>query len=137
MCAFRILVVDDDQSCLEIMTCSLERKGHEVFAVTGGVSALEYLKDHYEQTDLVLLDLMMPDMYGLDVIQVIRNNPQLKHIPVLLQTGTSQISNISKALEFNDVTYILKPYKTTDLIASVEKSLASKLVMAGEKSDGA
>jgi len=74
----------------------------------GGIKALEILRQ--EKVDVVFLDLMMPDMYGLNVLQEMKRDPNLSNIPVILQSGTSDEAEIHKAYDMGILSYIKKPY---------------------------
>ena len=96
----------------------LEDLGYDVIIAEGGVIGIEMLKKSNKNNniDLILLDLMMPDICGLDVLKWIKKDQKFKHIPVILQTGV-QISNdiMDTAREFSNVHVLLKPYDKEDL----------------------
>ncbi len=120
----RILLVDDEQVCLEIGSIYLKRMGYEVVTVNGGIPALEYLKAHPGEIHLILLDLMMPDMYGLDVLKALRADPTLKNIPVIMQSGFVNHEDISTAeLILGAIKpSISKPYTKTDIEKAINNA---------------
>ena len=121
----RIVYVEDELEMIDLVKLILSRKGYEVIGAAGGREGLDVIKA--EVPDLVLLDLMMPDIEGWDVYQQIRADDTTKHIPVIVVTAKAQ--NIDKVLglhiaKVND--YISKPFSPQDLVASVEKVLGTE-----------
>jgi DNA-binding response OmpR family regulator len=103
----------------------LSRKGYDVIGAAGGREGLDTIREVVP--DLVLLDLMMPDIEGWDVYQQIRADETTKHIPVIVVTAKAQ--NIDKVLGLHIAKvddYISKPFSPQDLVASVEKVLESE-----------
>jgi DNA-binding response OmpR family regulator len=118
----KIVYVEDELEMIDLVKLILSRKGYEVIGAAGGREGLDIIQEMVP--DLVLLDLMMPDIEGWDVYQQIRANDATKHIPVIVVTAKAQ--NIDKVLglhiaKVND--YISKPFSPQDLVASVEKVL--------------
>ncbi len=124
----RILAVDDEATCLEIIKFSLTTRGYEVFAVEGGSEAIEFLKANSHKIDLILLDMMMPQMDGIETLKHIRQIESARLIPVIFQTGTSHYAPINKAQDEGNIDYVIrKPYKRDDLIKVINIALADKL----------
>jgi two-component system sensor histidine kinase ChiS len=119
----RILVIDDEQTCLNSMGILLHDTKFELFFADGGQAGLEYLRQNYNEIDIILLDLMMPDMYGLNVLAEIKNNINLKHIPVILQTGVSDETEIAKAMSMGVIGYITKPYNKDKILSQLQQAL--------------
>jgi DNA-binding response OmpR family regulator len=118
----KIVYVEDELEMIDLVKLILSRKGYEVIGAAGGREGLDIIRDVVP--DLVLLDLMMPDIEGWDVYQQIRADEATKHIPVIVVTAKAQ--NIDKVLglhiaKVND--YISKPFSPQDLVASVGKVL--------------
>ena len=86
--AVRILVVDDEPEALKLFGYSLHRQGYEVLVAQNGMEALEIIQEH--KPDLVVLDVMMPDMDGYEVCRRIRNDPEAKHLPIVMLTAKSE-----------------------------------------------
>ena len=119
----KIVYVEDELEMIDLVKLILSRKGYNVIGAAGGREGLDIIRE--EIPDLVLLDLMMPDIEGWDVYQQIRADEATKHIPVIVVTAKAQ--NIDKVLglhiaKVND--YISKPFSPQDLVASVERVLA-------------
>jgi two-component system response regulator VicR len=116
----RILYIEDELEMIDLVRLILGRKGYEVVGANGGK---EGLKQVFETLpDLVLLDLMMPDVDGWDVYQKMKGDDKTKHIPVIVITAKAQ--NIDKVLGLHIAKvddYITKPFKPQELLDSVEK----------------
>jgi two-component system chemotaxis response regulator CheY len=115
----KILVVDDSPVVKKIVTTTLAKKGFEVKEALDGVSALEILLS--ERIDLVITDLNMPKMDGLQLTREIRKNPTYKRIPVIMLTTNP--SEEQKALEAGANLYLKKPVTSEELISHVQKFL--------------
>jgi DNA-binding response OmpR family regulator len=115
-----IVYVEDEPEMIDLVKLILGRRGYQVTGAIGGQEGLDVIRDLVP--DLILLDLMMPDIEGWDVYQQIRADETTKHIPVIVITAKAQ--NIDKVLglhiaKVND--YISKPFSPQDLVDSVEK----------------
>jgi signal transduction histidine kinase len=103
----RFLVVDDSETTREMLCRMLERQGHMCTAVGSGSEALEHLST--EHFDMVLLDLMMPEINGLDVLKTIKAKPELKDRAVVMLSAFDEVAEIGKCLEAGADDYLLKP----------------------------
>ncbi len=126
----RLVYVEDEQEMIDLVRLILTRRGYEVMGANGGREGLDVIRR--EKPDLVLLDLMMPDMDGWDVYQQIKADENTRDIPVIVVTAKAQ--SIDKVLglhiaKVND--YISKPFSPQELIDSVEKVLAPGRSEAG------
>ena len=118
-----ILVIDDDEMNLQIAKMILERKLKcEVIGVDNGVEGIEILKS--QPVNLVLLDILMPEFDGIETLQKIRGDEEIKDIPVMMLTASSDKENIKKVKVLGVKDYIKKPFMPADLIGRVEKKLA-------------
>jgi DNA-binding response OmpR family regulator len=121
----RILCIEDEPDMIDLMRLILARRGYEVEGAPGGQEGLRKVRD--SQPDLVLLDLMMPDMDGWEVYQQIKADEKTRHIPVIIVTAKAQ--SIDKVLglqiaKVND--YIAKPFSPGELVESVQRILEKK-----------
>jgi len=115
----RILCIEDEPEMIELMRLILSRKGYQVTGATGGQAGLEKMQQ--ELPDLVLLDLMMPDMGGWEVYQQMKVDEKLKEIPVIIVTAKAQSIDKVLGLHIAKVDdYIAKPFNPSELIDSVE-----------------
>lgn len=117
-----ILCIEDEAEMIDLMRLILSRKGYNVRGASGGAEGLQMIRD--EKPDLILLDLMMPDMDGWEVYQQIKAEESSKDIPVIIVTAKAQ--NIDRVLglhiaKVND--YIAKPFTPQELLHSIEKTL--------------
>ena len=118
----RVLCIEDHDEMIELIRLILGRRGFQVEGATGGRAGLQAIQEH--PPDLVLLDLMMPDMDGWEVYRQIRASDEFKEIPVIAVTAKAQ--NIDRVLGLHIAgmdDFITKPFGAKDLIASVERVL--------------
>jgi CheY-like chemotaxis protein len=115
-----ILAVDDDEINLEIIAQTVLQAGHEFKGVTDGQSGLHYLDANKDIIDIILLDKMMPEMSGMEVLQHIKANPATAHIPVILQTGDAGTTEVQEGLEAGAYYYLTKPFYPKVLLALIE-----------------
>lgn len=130
----KILVVDDEPDILEIITFTLESKGHDIATAKDGAEAIALVKK--SEPELIILDVMMPKMNGMQVVDFLRNKEQYNHIPIIMLTATTQYSRRPdeewrKKIGVED--YISKPFEPIDLIQRVDKVLKDNF---REKGDG-
>jgi DNA-binding response OmpR family regulator len=121
--AKRILVVDDDENILTLERTILEQKGFDVTTVPGGAEALQVLHD--QPFDLVLLDVMMPEIDGFTVCRRIKDDPKLKDIPVIFLTAKGGGDALAEGFESGAIMYINKPFTANKLLTIVNTMLES------------
>ena len=120
--AKRVVCIEDEPEMIDLVRLILGRKGFEVIGANGGVEGLEAVRR--EKPDLVLLDLMMPDMDGWEVYQQIKADETLRHIPVVVVTAKAQSIDKGLGLHIAKVDdYITKPFGPQELLESVSKIL--------------
>ena len=110
-----VVIIDDEKSCLESLRLIVESLGYDVAATEGGINGLKFLKKHAVDIDLVLLDLMMPDLYGLNILRELRFISQAVHLPIVMQTGSTDQSELHKAMAFGILGVIHKPYNREEI----------------------
>lgn len=118
----RILVVDDDVDTLRLVGLMLQRQGYEVLAASNG--SLGLTKAFEERPDLILLDVMMPDMDGFEVTRRLRKNPATASIPILMFTAKNQLDDKVAGFEVGADDYLTKPTHPTELQAHVKALLS-------------
>jgi two-component system alkaline phosphatase synthesis response regulator PhoP len=118
----KILAVDDETDLLLIIKTALSSEGFEVVTATNGPDALAMAED--EHPDLVILDVMMPEMNGFEVLQALREQPSTERVPVIMLTGLSDKEKIRDALAAGIDYYIIKPFQLHDLISKVQLAIA-------------
>ena len=120
--AKKILVIDDHLETVELIEMTLRRHGYDVTGVQSGAAGIKKAKA--ERPDLILLDIMMPDMDGLAVCRQIRSDEELEPIPVILFTAKTQAEEKLMGFEAGADDYLTKPTRPEELIARVEAILA-------------
>lgn len=120
--AERILIIDDDVDTLRLVGLMLQRQGYQISAASNGTLGLS--KALEERPDLILLDVMMPDMDGYEVVRRLRKNPATVSIPVLMFTAKTQIDDKVTGFESGADDYLTKPTHPTELQAHVKALLA-------------
>ena len=121
----RILCIEDEPEMIDLIKLILGRRGYEVLGATGGIEGARLVRELLP--DLVLLDLMMPDMDGWEVYQQMKADEKTRDIPVIVVTAKAQSIDRVLGLHIAKVDdYIAKPFSPTDLMNSVEKVLKSK-----------
>jgi CheY-like chemotaxis protein len=114
----RVLVVDDDRVIQQLLEVNLELEGYDVVATAAdGREALE--KIGKLKPDLVILDIMMPKMDGLEVCRRLRADPELADIPVILLSARAQDMDIREGLEIGASAYLTKPFDPVELLEVV------------------
>jgi len=117
----KVLVADDDSALVGTLTWILKGQGCEVVAVPNGEHLLERLGD--EHPDLVLLDIMMPKVDGLQLLERIRREPQWRDLPVLMISSMDPEDGTAKALGLGASDFVAKPFRVKELLARVESQL--------------
>ncbi|MBI2331734.1 MAG: response regulator [Chloroflexi bacterium] len=120
--AERILIVDDDVDTLRLVGLMLQRQGYQVIAASNGSQGLT--KAFEERPNLILLDVMMPDMDGYEVPRRLRKNPATASIPILMFTAKTQLDDKVAGFEVGADDYLTKPTHPTELQAHVKSLLA-------------
>ncbi|HOG46599.1 MAG TPA: response regulator [Anaerolineae bacterium] len=119
--ANKIMVVDDDPNALRLVSYALQAEGYVVAIAASGAEALARIEG--EQPDLIILDVMMPDMSGLEVCQRIRANPASARLPILILSARGLVADRVSGLKSGADDYLPKPADTSELIARVEALL--------------
>lgn len=117
----KILVVDDEKDILELLEYNLEKEGYEVLKATTGEEALELTEK--KLSDLIILDLMLPDLDGLEVCKILKRNTKTALIPIIMLTAKGEESDIIVGLELGADDYITKPFSPKVLIVRVKAVL--------------
>jgi CheY-like chemotaxis protein len=115
--AQRILVVDDNPDSVIIMRTILESQGYEVAVATNGAEALEQVTE--ATPDLVLLDIMMPNVGGLEVLQRMREDARTGRVPVILVTAKAQDEDVMSGYQYGADYYITKPFTPKQLLYGI------------------
>ncbi|MDY7023729.1 MAG: response regulator transcription factor [Cyanobacteriota bacterium] len=132
----RLMLVDDDPNLVLLVRDYLEFRGYEVSTAENGVKALELLES--QLPDLIICDIMMPEMDGYTLVKHIREDPRTDWIPVLFLSAKGQSQDKVKGLNTGADVYIVKPFEPEELVAQVESSLrqASRLIKINSRHAG-
>jgi two-component system cell cycle response regulator len=131
----KILIVDDLPENVFMLQDRLEREGYEIITAYDGQPGIE--KTKAEMPDLILLDVMMPGITGIEVCKTLVNDPETKNIPIILVTAKVGAEDTREGLEAGAFDYIKKPFNRVELLARVNSALklseAQKLLIDAEK----
>ena len=116
-----VLVVEDEEDIMEVIRFNLEKEGYEVHQALSGEKALQVIENNLPS--LVLLDLMLPGINGLDLCRIFKQNDRTKAIPVIMLTAKSEDADIVAGLEMGAEDYITKPFSPRVLLARVRTVL--------------
>ncbi len=125
-----ILVIDDEEDILELVRYNLAREAYNVRLATSGEQALRMIRQ--ELPDLVLLDLMLPNIDGLEVCKRIKGDPDTAEVPVVMLTAKGAETDIVAGLELGAADYITKPFSPRILLARVRAVLRRNNLDAGD-----
>lgn len=122
--ALHILVVDDDMMSRMTAGQCVKQAGHTAAMAEGGVRALEMLQS--DKYDLVLLDLLMPDMDGFEVLGQIKENPQLKDIAVIMVSGADEAESMARCIQMGATGHLAKPLDSVSLTKLIAECMANQ-----------
>lgn len=119
-----VLIIDDSAENLKFLANILSKNGYEPVISRGGKQAMEFLKT--ESPDLILLDIMMPELDGYEVCRMLKEQPETREIPIIFLTAKTDTDSLVKGFESGGVDYIVKPFKTRELLARVKTHIELK-----------
>ena len=122
----KILVVDDEPDLVDTVRCRLEFNGYEVVTAENGKEGLE--KAASERPDLILLDHAMPVMNGVEMLERLRNHPELSGTAVIMLTASSEAHDVEKACSRGVTEYIVKPFDFAVLVDKVAGAMEDKKI---------
>jgi len=118
----KILIVEDEESLLKLESILLTSKGYDVRGVANGQAALDALAE--ELADLVLLDIMLPEIDGFEVCRRIKTEARTRHIPVIMLTAKKSRDDMARGEKVGADWYITKPFKSAMVIETIQRFLA-------------
>ena len=118
-----VLAVDDKETNLVLLAGMLESEGYQVVTATDGVQAWDILESNTYNFQAVLLDRVMPNMNGLEVLQKMKGHPQFQSIPVIMQTAANATNEILEGIEAGAFYYLAKPYQKKILVGIVQSAI--------------
>ena len=120
----KIVVADDDLDLCELLAMKLRQSDFEVFMALDGMQAIELVRS--VEPDLVILDIMMPLMSGMEVLRQMKSEPAIADIPVILMTAKRQENDVASGFALGVVDYIVKPFNLKDLVVQVRTVISGK-----------
>ncbi len=121
----RIVIADDDADIRELVVFKLRHAGHEVLPVADGTAAVEACLA--DRPDLVILDVMMPGMSGLEAARVLRAEASMNGVPIIMLTARAQESDIEQGFEAGADDYVVKPFSPRELAVRVAAVLGEEV----------
>ncbi len=131
MALSNILVVDDETYIVELVKFNLEKEGFQVIVAHDGLKALAMVKS--DSPDLIILDIMLPKMDGLEVCQLLKKDPNYSSIPIIMLTARGEELDTVLGLELGADDYIKKPFSPRELLARVKARLRAIQIMQAEQ----
>ncbi len=124
---YTVLVVDDNDDNIFLLESIITSHGYNVISASGGQEALDLIKSKRAELDIIILDVMMPVIDGLEVTRSIKSNSRTRHIPVILLTAKQKDRNdVAKGLDLGADDYLSKPVDSMELLARIRSSLQTK-----------
>jgi phosphate regulon transcriptional regulator PhoB len=128
----RIVLIEDEKDIVELVRYNFRKEGFEVESFLRGKDGLEYL--HHKSADLVLLDILLPDLDGAEICKRLRSDDRLKSVPVIFLTAKGEEIDRILGLELGADDYVVKPFSPRELVARV-KAVLRRQVRATEKQE--
>ena len=119
-----ILVVDDEVVNLTLLSSKLQREGYTVTKAQNGRQALAILRK--QPFDLVLLDILMPEMDGFQVLEQMKSDEKLRHLPVIVISALDKMEDVIRGIEMGALDHLIKPFNPLLLDARIDAALAAK-----------
>lgn len=130
----KVLVVDDEFHIVELVRFNLEKEGYIVIEAYDGLGALESVRDEFP--DLIILDIMLPGMDGLEVCKTLKQSPEYCRIPIIMLTAKGEEVDTVLGLEMGADDYIKKPFSPREMVARVKARLRALKIMEAEQAFG-
>lgn len=130
----KILIVDDEKDIVDLVAYNIEREGYSSLKAHDGRTALELIKKH--RPDLVILDLMLPGIDGLEVCRLLRKDPATEKIPIIMLTAKSEPVDKIIGLEIGADDYLAKPFNVRELLARLKALLRRAEIRPGVAAAG-
>ena len=122
----KILVADDSAVAAAMLSNALKSRGYDVVRAADGIEAVQHV--YRESPDLILLDIFMPHMNGYQACRLLKDDPAVAHIPIIILTGSDSRSAESWSLQTGADAFMTKGFDPTELLATVERLLALSLI---------
>ena len=120
----KILIVDDEEFILNLLRNGLTENGFDVITAPDGFEGILSVEDH--KPDMVISDIMMPRLSGLDFLKALKNNKETRNIPVILISARDEVEIVQKGLSMGAVDYITKPFKINEIVGKLLELLVAE-----------
>ncbi|MEE9316419.1 MAG: response regulator [bacterium] len=120
----KILIVEDDPTTVQLIEFLLKKNNFEVLIAYNGVEALQIAKK--EKLDLILMDVMMPKMDGIEAIEKLKKDENTRDIPIIILSALGQEMDVMRGLQAGASSYIVKPFSPQELLAEINTKLTKK-----------
>jgi phosphate regulon transcriptional regulator PhoB len=117
----KILIVDDEPDIVQLISYNLKKEGFHISTALDGEEALTKVREGH--LDLIILDLMLPGIHGMELCRILRNNPKTAHVPIIMLTARGEESDKIRGLETGADDYMTKPFSPKELLARVKAIL--------------
>src|ERR1700689_4887128 len=114
----KILVVEDDRDISELISYNLEREGYDIACLYDGSEVIDFVRKR--KPDLIILDLMLPEVDGIEICRTLKSDGNTKHIPIVMLTAKSEESDVVIGLQMGADDYIPKPFSPKVLVARIK-----------------
>ena len=121
-----ILMIEDDREMVILGKLILEREGYNFMSAYSGIDGLTMLQENKDTINLVLLDIMLPNMYGWEVLEKIKSDDAVKEIPIIMLTAKHYLEDETEANQYADLysAYVVKPFVVRELLDTIKSVLA-------------
>jgi DNA-binding response OmpR family regulator len=119
----RVLIAEDDRNIVELLSFILERDGYEVVAALDGEAAIDRLRS--DPPDMMILDVMLPKLNGFEVLKLLKADPALRSLPVIILTAKGQAHDRRMAEEIGVDAFMTKPFSNRDVVEAVRRATAT------------
>lgn len=120
----KVLIVEDDPTTVQLIEFLLKKNNFEVLVAYDGVEALQIIKK--EKPDLILMDVMMPKMDGIEAIEKLQGDEATRDIPIVILSALGQEMDVMRGLQAGAASYIVKPFSPRELLDEIKAKLAKK-----------
>lgn len=121
-----IVIIDDEERVVDAALLILEAEGYKVEAFTHGIQAIQYIRSNYHKIGVILLDLMMYELSGLDILTILMKDDRLKDIPVIIQSGVEDGDDLAKARDIGVKYFLTKPYSKDKILSALNLAVSQK-----------
>jgi len=120
-----ILMIEDDKEMVSLGKVILDRDGYTLLTASNGQEGLAVLAEHKDKIALILLDIMLPGMYGWEILEVIKADESTRHIPVIMLTARHYLEDESETAQYADLysDYVVKPFIVRNLLDKIAKTI--------------